>query len=100
MCLLRSCSVAILAVAMAAGAAGCGPDRTPRRVPDDGAPCSVVMPGSPESEEGTLRLGIAPGGDVVERAWSLRQPDASLDPPKDFTTYVVRRGVVPAGAAL
>jgi hypothetical protein len=27
-------------------------------------------------------------------------PDVSVDPPKDFTTYIVRRGSVPAGSAL
>ena len=91
-------SVLIPAVAMAAvAAAGCGPDCTPRRVPDDGAPCSAMMPGAAEMREGTIRLESVA---VTERGWSLRLPDASVDPPKDFTTYVVRRGVLPAGSGL
>jgi hypothetical protein len=91
-------SVVLLAVAMGVVAvAGCGPDRTPRRVPDDGAPCSALMSGAPESGEGAIRLESVP---VTERAWSLRLPDLSVDPPKDFTTYVVRRGSVASGAAL
>jgi hypothetical protein len=88
----------ILAMALAVAAvAGCGRDDTPRRVPDDGAPCSAVMPGAPADSDGAIRLESVA---VTERAWSLRRPDASVDPPKDFTTYVVRRGSVPPGAAL
>jgi hypothetical protein len=90
--------LARLAVAVGAAAvAGCARDGTPRRVPDDGAPCSVIMPAAPESGEGTFRLGNVT---LTERAWSVRLPDAGVDPPKDFTTYVVRRGTLPAGAPL
>jgi hypothetical protein len=93
-----ACSFGMLAMAMGAAVlAGCRHDRTPRRVPDDGAPCSAIMPEAPESGEGTFRLG---GVTLTERAWSVRVPDGSVDPPKDFTTYVVRRGTLPAGAAL
>ena len=37
---------------------------------------------------------------MTERSWVLVAPDVSVDPPKDFTTYIVRRGSVPAGSAL
>lgn len=93
-----ACSFGMLAVAMgAAGLAGCRHDRTPPRVPDDGAPCSVIMPEAPDSEERTFRLGNVT---LTDRAWTVRVPDGSVDPPKDFTTYVVRRGMLPAGASL
>src|SRR5688572_26513915 len=87
-------------IALAAGAAslaGCRDDRSPRRVPDDGAPCSAVMPGAATSGEATFRLDSVV---VKEHAWGLRPPDASVDPPKDITMYVVRRGDVPPGSAL
>ncbi len=90
-------SLAFVALVLAAVLAGCRVDRSPRRVPDDGAPCSAVMPGAPESGEQTIRLDSVV---VTERAWGLIPPEVSVDPPKDITTYVVRRGVVPAGAAL
>ncbi len=76
--------------------AGCRIDRTPRRVPDDGAPCSAVMPGAPKSGETTYRLGSV---SVTERAWVLNPPDVSADP-KDVARYSVRRVTMPAGAAL
>lgn len=82
---------------MAAAAAGCRADGAPRRVPDDGAPCSAVIPGSPTSRDETLQLGTVA---ATERAWSFRQPDRSVDPPNDFTTYVVRRGAVLPDAPL
>jgi hypothetical protein len=66
-------------------------------VPDDGAPCSVTMPGAPESGEETIRLGTIA---VTERAWVLRSPARGVDRPGDVTTYAVRRGAVPAGADL
>jgi hypothetical protein len=87
----------LLALALAAAVAGCGRDRTPRRAPDDGAPCSAIMPGTPESEEATFRLDSVV---MSERGCGLKPPEASVDPPKDLTVYVVRRVTVPAGAAL
>src|SRR3954451_2702347 len=92
----RSCRApAPLALAVAMACAGCGGGHTPRRVPDDGAPCSAVMPGAAKSGEKTIRLESVP---VTEHWWVLL-PDASADPPT-VTTYVVRRGAMPAGAAL
>jgi hypothetical protein len=85
--------VLVLAVVLA----GCRADRSPRRVPDDGAPCSAIMPGAPTSGEATFRLDSTV---VNERAWGLLPPEVSVDPPKDITTYFVRRATVPAGAAL
>jgi hypothetical protein len=69
----------------------------PGRVPDDGAPCSVMMPGSPRGSQETVRLGAIA---ATERAWTLRHPHPGADPPEGFTTYVLRRGTVPSGAAL
>ncbi len=89
-------SLAAVALALAAAVAGCGRDDTPRRVPDDGAPCSAMMPGAAKSGEKRIRLESVA---VTERSW-VRLPDASEDANKDVTTYVVRRGDVPAGAAL
>jgi hypothetical protein len=54
-----------------------------------------MMPGAPKSGEKSIRLESVP---VTERWWVLL-PDASADPPT-VTTYVVRRGAMPAGAAL
>lgn len=88
---------ALVALALAAAAAGCGGDRTPRRVPDDGAPCSAIMPGAATSGEQAVRLGAVA---VTERSWVLRPPDVSGDAPRNVGMYVVRRGGVPAGAAL
>ena len=91
-----SCRRLVLAVvALTAAVPGCGGGRTPRRVPDDGAPCSAMMPGAARSGEKSIRLGSVA---VTERSWVLL-PDASADPPT-VTTYAVRRGAVPAGAAL
>jgi hypothetical protein len=56
-----------------------------------------MMPGAPDSGDGTIRLDSVA---ITERAWSVRLPDRSADPPKHVTTYVVRRGVLPPGAAL
>ena len=81
----------LLALALAAAVAGCGRDRTPRRVPDDGAPCSAIMPGTPESEEATFRLDSVV---MSERAWGLKPPEVRVDPPQDLTVYVVRRVTV------
>ena len=89
-------SVLAVLVAAATGLAGCGSDRSPRRVPDDGAPCSAVMPGAPRSGEQAIRLDRVV---VTERSWIL-PPAAAGDSPKETTTYVVRRGVMPAGSAL
>lgn len=55
------------------------------------------MPGGPKSGEETIRLGAVV---VTERSWALLHPEVSVDPPKDITTYVVRRGTVPAESAL
>ena len=87
----------VLALALAAAVAGCGRERTPRRVPDDGAPCSAIVPGAAESGEQAIRLESVA---VTERSWVLLPPESSDDAPKDITTYVVRRGIVPAGSAL
>jgi hypothetical protein len=87
----------ILVPLIVAALAGCRVDRSQRRVPDDGAPCSAVMPGAPKSGESTFRLDKVL---VTERAWGLLPPEAIPDPEKDITTYFVRRATVPAGAAL
>ena len=87
-------SISILAAMLAAG---CGGSHEPRRVPDDGAPCSVLMPGDARSSEDSVRIG---SGSATERAWTLRHPHPGVDPPTDFTTYVVRRGAVPPDTAL
>ena len=89
--------IALAIVTVAAAVIGCGGERGPGRVPDDGAPCSVMMPGSPRSGQETVRLGPI---SVTEQAWTLRHPHPGADPPTDFTTYAVRRGAVPADAAL
>jgi hypothetical protein len=86
----------VLALALAA-VAGCGEDRSPRRVPDDGAPCSAVMPGDAQSGEKSIRLGPVA---VTERSWVLRPADVSGGAPRDVDMYVVRRGGVPAGSTL
>ena len=90
----------LVVLALAAAVGGCRSDRTPRRVPDDGAPCSAIMPGAAKSGEGSIRLGDAV---VIERSW-FRQPSRVLPPevdtPKDIAIYVVRRGGVPSGSAL
>src|SRR5829696_5485099 len=87
----------VVALALAAAVAGCRPDRTPRRVPDDGAPCSAVMPGPAESREAAIRLGAVA---VTERSWELRPSDRGVEPATAATMYALRRGSVPAGAAL
>jgi hypothetical protein len=88
----------IVAVVLASAAlAGCQADRSPRRVPDDGAACSAVMPGAPKTgPDRTFRLDSVV---VIERTWTLAPLDAGATP-KDLTTYVVRRATVPAGAPL
>ena len=89
--------LALITLALAVAAAGCGQDRTPRRVPDDGAPCSAIMPGAPKSGEQAIRFASVA---VTERSWVVLPPDPRRDAPMDVTTYVVRRGVVAPGAAL
>jgi hypothetical protein len=88
----------VVAMTAAASAASCGGGTDgPDRVPDEGAPCSVMMPASPRSSQETVRLGpIA----ATERVWTLRHPHPGADPPEGFTTYVLRRGTVPSGATL
>jgi hypothetical protein len=93
----RPFAPSLVLIALAVAVAGCGPDRAPRRVPDDGAPCSAVMPGAATSGERAIRLESVA---VTERSWALRAPDVSVDPPRDFTTYIVRRGSLTAGSAL
>jgi hypothetical protein len=83
-------AIALLVLSVAT-VPGCGADPGPGRVPDDGAPCSAMMPGPPRSGEETVRLGAI---SATERAWTLRQPHPGADPPQAFTTYVVRRGTV------
>ena len=90
-------SLVLVAVALAAAVAGCGRDDTPRRVPDDGGPCSATMPGAAKSGEQAIRLDSVA---VTERSW-IRLPAASgADAAKDVTTFIVRRGSVPAGSTL
>jgi hypothetical protein len=55
------------------------------------------MPGAPKSAEAAIRLGSVA---VTERSWGLLHPDVSVDPDQDITTYIVRRGTVPAGSPL
>lgn len=97
----RPCSRSVIFLAMvlatALAVAGCRVDRAPRRVPDDGAPCSAVMPGDAQSGEKAIRLGPVA---VTERSWVLRPPDVSGGAPRNVDLYVVRRGAVPAGSAL
>jgi hypothetical protein len=91
-------AVAILAVAMgAAAAAGCAGDGTPRRVPDDGAPCAATMPGPVTSSEGSLRLGDVA---ITEQSWVRQPPRSGAEPAADAAGYAVRRGRVPAGSPL
>ena len=90
-------SLVLGALALAAAVAGCRGDRAPRRVPEDGAPCSAMMPGAAKSGEKAIRLGSVA---VTERTWAMLPPESSADAPKDVTTFVVRRGGVPAGSAL
>ena len=92
-----SLSLVLVALALGAAVAGCGRDRTPRRVPDDGAPCSAIMPGDAKSGEQAVRLESVA---LTERSWVVLPPESTDDGPKDITTYVLRRGVVPTGSAL
>jgi hypothetical protein len=85
-----------LVLALAAAVAGCRGDG-PRRVPDDGAPCSAMMPGAATSGEKGIRLGSVA---VTERSWVLRPPDVSGNAPRDIGMYVVRRGAVPPASVL
>jgi hypothetical protein len=91
----RALVLVVLAMAADAAVAGCGGGRTPRRVPDDGAPCSASMPGAAKNGEKSIRLDAVT---VIERSWVLL-PDPAADPP-EVTTYVIRRGAVPAGSSL
>ena len=85
------------ALALAAAVAGCQGTRSPRRVPDDGAPCSATMPAAPKDGEQAIRLdGVA----MTEHSWILRHPAVEAEPDKDITTYIVRRGNVPAASKL
>ena len=93
----RPVALGLVALALAAAVGGCRGDRTPRRVPDDGAPCSAIMPGAAKSGEQAIRFDSVT---VTERSWVRLPPDAGSDPPKDRAMYVVRRGEVPAGSAL
>ena len=87
----RRFAVALLATA---SAAACRDTPGPRRVPDDGAPCSVVMPAAPEVGQVTYRLGSV---NVAERAWGLR-PSAAGDPAPSGPRYYVRRATLPANS--
>ena len=62
-----------------------GGDRSPRRVPDDGAPCSAIMPGAATSGEAALSAS-----DVRGRDRAIVGPAAArgrcVDPPKDVTS--------------
>jgi hypothetical protein len=93
----RPSARSLVLLALGVAVAGCRWDRSPRRVPDDGAPCSAIMPGAAKSGEQTIRLGSVA---VTERSWALRPPDVSGDAPRNVDMYVVRRGAVPAGSAL
>jgi hypothetical protein len=95
----RTAGVAGLALATALTASACGDDRAPRRVPDDGAPCSAVMPGAPEMGQVTYRLGSV---NVSERGWGVQPPsarnvsgDANGAVP---TRYFLRRATLPTGS--
>lgn len=94
---IRWVSLGVVALALAAAVGGCRGDRTPRRVPDDGAPCSAIMPGAAKSGEGSIRLGDAV---VIERSWFRQPPRVDGEPGTDVTQYVVRRGGVRSGSAL
>jgi hypothetical protein len=54
------------------------------------------MPGAPRSGEQTIRLDRVV---VTERSWIL-PPAAAGESPKETTTYIVRRGAMPAGSSL
>ena len=56
-----------------------------------------MMPGAAKSGEKAIRLGSVA---VTERTWAMLPTESSADAPKDVTTFVVRRGGVPAGSAL
>lgn len=84
-----------LVLIAAVGLAACGDDGTPRRIPDDGAPCSAVMPAAPEIGQVTFRLGSIR---VSERAWGGRRPDAGGDAAKPATQYYLRRATLSAGS--
>ncbi len=86
----RARSVVLLAVALTAGVAGCGPGSGPQRVPADGAPCSAMMPGPAESGEQAIRFGDVIG---TEQSWR-RAPDRRAEPGTAITTYILRRGRV------
>ena len=90
-------SPVLVALALAAAVAGCRGDGTPRRVPEDGAPCSAIVPRDARSGEQAIRLESVA---LTERSWVVLPAESTGDAPKDITTYVVRRGVVPAGSAL
>ena len=66
-------------------------------VPEDGAPCSAIVPRDARSGEQAIRLELVA---LTERSWVVLPAESTGDAPKDITTYVVRRGVVPAGSAL
>ena len=88
----------LLLVGLALAAiSGCRGDNAPRRVPEDGAPCSATMPRAAKSGEQAIRLESVA---VTERSWVALPPASTGDAPRDMTTYVVRRGGVPAGSAL
>ena len=72
-------SLGVVALALAAAVGGCRGNRTPRRVPDDGAPCSAIMPGAAKSGEGSIRLGDAV---VTERSWVRRPRESMASPPR------------------
>lgn len=93
----RSRQALLLVVAMAAASVGCRSDRGPRRVPDDGAPCSATMPSAPKDGEQAIRLDAVA---MTEHSWILRHPAVDTAADKDITTYIVRRGAVPANAKL
>lgn len=93
----RRSARSLVLTALAVAVAGCGRDDVPRRVPDDGAPCSAVMPRAPKSGEKAIRLESVA---LTERTWALVPSDGGADASKDPATYVVRRGSVPAGSAL
>jgi hypothetical protein len=54
------------------------------------------MPGAPRSGEQAIRLDRVV---ATERSWIL-PPAAAGDAPQETTTYVVRRGAMPAGSTL
>jgi hypothetical protein len=90
----RSGTVVLAAVLL--GVAGCGPGNGPQRVPSDGAPCSADMPASARSGEQAMRFGAVIG---TEQSWRVLIADAA-DPAAEPTTYILRRGRVPAASGL